>query len=878
MATIRNVVVKVSADASMLSKTLNNAKKDVDKFGASTKGAAGPLAFLKNEFGKMVNVFPQLKGVQSTFNGIESSAGGALSKITGISPATLAIGAAAAVAVVGVGVLVKGMTDLAQATWDVGMKYDTAFNKIRFNTAETGATLDSLKTSFKNIYTSSAMPIQDITDAMISVYQRLGLTGKALEELAKAESRYSKVSNTDLNQTVLTTTRTFGDWGVKTKDMVKTLDMLYVATAKTGVPTMRLNELVTQFGGPLRQYGFSLEASIALLGKFEKEGVNTELVMGAMRKGIGKWSKDGKDLEKSLMATIKEIKNAGSASKANAKAIEIFGVKAGPDMAAAIREGRFNIEELTNSLKNNKSTLADAAADTATFAGKMEIAKRKVEGLLEPIGIKLVDAFKTKLFPIIQKVSTKISDGLTPAMEYLAGNTNKAATTIKGHTKAIQDEYPWLKNLKSAFDNLSKTFSNIDPNDIVDAFDKLAGAMARLTNVLVNVIDYSEWMYSTFKNLKNINDFLSNSFLGLSLNINTFALTALSVISTFVTNTIMFFANLQGALINIAINTFMNMLPAQIRAGVDKAIAIVMFAVNTIRNNWSLLPGIFLNINIQIITALMQLQMQFALMMANIVMKIVEFGINASAQAFMASVGIAKGILSGLISLPGKMLDMGIMIMRGLVLGLKSVNVVSVMLEIAGGLASAFRSATDQHSPSKLFAKYGKNVIEGLANGLKQGISEIKSEAKTFMGFTDLFSGAELEKHFSGAILTRNLKSQVQQLQRYKAALASFGTKVGTKSNLYSEVLGKGVGALGEIQALNRMNPAQLADYKNLYGQKEKYATALGGVAYGDKQYRESQANQVIINITGNKLVTEEEEARKLANQIIRQLKLAGVY
>jgi TP901 family phage tail tape measure protein len=489
MAVVRNIIVRVGANADTLQKTMQKASKDVSKFGKDVKASTTPLSGMKDAFGKMVGLFPQLKPLQNIFGNIGKTASSALTPIKAVNVATAGIKAAAVVAVAGVAALAASAVGLGKAFFDVGMKYDTAFNKIRFSTAETGAKLDSLKDSFKKIYTSSAMPIQDITDSMISVYQRLGLTGKALEELSKAESRYSKVSQTDLNQTVLTTTRTFGDWGVKTKDMVKTLDMMYVATAKTGVPTMRLNELVTQFGGPMRQFGFSLESSVALLGKFEKEGVNTELVMGAMRRGIGKWSKEGKDLEKSLIATIKEIKNAGSASEANSKSIEIFGIKAGPDMAAAIREGRFNIEELTNTLKNNKTTLADAAADTATFAGKWEMAKRDIEGVLEPIGSKLVDALQVKAFPAIKEVASAITTGLDPAMEYLAGSTDESKKKIAGHTKAIQEEYPWLKDTKTALDDMSKAFNSIDVGQLVKNLGTVIGALAKVIKFAQEVIN-----------------------------------------------------------------------------------------------------------------------------------------------------------------------------------------------------------------------------------------------------------------------------------------------------------------------------------------------------------------------------------------------------
>jgi phage-related minor tail protein len=148
-------------------------------------------------------------------------------------------------------------------------------------------------------------------------------------------------------------------------------------TQNTGIGIDSLQQLMTQFGGPLRQMGFDWQTSAAMLGQFQKGGVNTELVVGSLRIALGKMAKEGiSDPSAALQTMITRIKDAGSAGQANAMALSMFGAKAGPDMAAAIREGKMDLGGLLQTLKNSPDTINKAAADTMTIAQKFSLMKQ----------------------------------------------------------------------------------------------------------------------------------------------------------------------------------------------------------------------------------------------------------------------------------------------------------------------------------------------------------------------------------------------------------------------------------------------------------------------------------------------------------------------
>lgn len=281
-------------------------------------------------------------------------------------------------------------------------KLDQATKNIRAGTGATGKALDDLRKSFDNVFAQVPEDADTVSNALADLNTRTGLTGKPLEKLTKQFLDLSRITGQDVSTSIAQITRLFGDWGIKSKDTGKTMDYLWKVSQTTGIGVDQLSTKLTQFGAPLRQVGFSFEESAALMGKWEKEGVNMELVMGGLRVALGKMAKAGKDPQKEFPKIIKQIKEAGSAGEANAIALEHFGARAGADMAAAIREGRFEIDDLMKTLDSSDETIGKAAKDTETLGDKFNKLKNNTMLALEPIGKILLDVANDMIPPLLK--------------------------------------------------------------------------------------------------------------------------------------------------------------------------------------------------------------------------------------------------------------------------------------------------------------------------------------------------------------------------------------------------------------------------------------------------------------------------------------------
>ena len=419
-------------------------------------------------------------GRNASTAGLDSLVDKISAKLGGIGAASTSAGLALS-ATLTTSIIAAGAAALA-----VGAQFDDAFDKIRLGSGATGEELDRLQQSFRNVAASTPSSFDDISTALTELSRRTSATGTDLEALTKTELDLVRITGGDLKQQIASTTRLFGDWGISIENQTPALDSLLKVSQKTGVGVTELSQKLVQFGAPLRQLGFSFEQASAIIGKFEKEGVNTELVMGSLRIALGKMSKEGiKDPTEALQKLTEQIKNAGSAGQANAIALKAFGARAGADMAAAIREGRFEIGELLNSIKNSPETIADAASSTADFAEQFTILKNKVLLALEPLGTKLFQAVNN-MMPLFEK-AVGVIESLATWFGNLSPSAQTAGLALGAISAAIGPILVIFGQIASAISSIVGLFGTFGAGAAA-AGEAAAGAAAG-TGVLATAIE-----------------------------------------------------------------------------------------------------------------------------------------------------------------------------------------------------------------------------------------------------------------------------------------------------------------------------------------------------------------------------------------------------
>ena len=413
----------------------------------------------------------RMKTMGGASNKLSSSMGGLSSKMsslaTSINPIAIAAGAAA-----------LAFATMGGAAMKASLEFEKAFATIRVGTGATGESLAGLEESFKTVFTSVPTSTADAATAIADLNTRLGLTGEPLEELATQFLNLSRITGTDVSSAISSATRVMHDFAVSSEDQSTALDYLFKVSQSTGIGMTQLSSSMTQYGSVMRQMGFDINESAALLGKFEKEGVNLQLVLGSLRMGLANFAKAGEEPVEALQRVIEEIQGMGSVAGANLKAIEIFGSRAGPDMAAAIREGRFSIDELMATLDASTETINKAAADTLTFGDKWTLLKNKMTEAIVPIGDVITGVLGNAIeglsgaFDILQKVAG-------PALDLILIKFHVLKAFLEGLAGPI---IAALAPLKESFDALQKKFK------------EGAGKLSILSDIFTIITGAAKWL------------------------------------------------------------------------------------------------------------------------------------------------------------------------------------------------------------------------------------------------------------------------------------------------------------------------------------------------------------------------------------------------
>lgn len=401
---------------------------------------------------------PELRKAQDGADGFGAS-------LKNLGPIAAAAFAAVGAAAVGAGV----------GLFKVGETFDNAFDTIRIGTGATGEALEGLQDDFRAVFASVPADAGTAATAVADLNTRLGLTGDELQERSRQFIDLSRITGTDLASNIENLTRLFGDWGVASEDQEATLDAVFRASQSTGAGIDQLGRQMVQFGAPLRSMGFGFEESIALLGKFAREGVNTELVMGSLRIALGKMAREGEDAPTTFRRMVDEIAKMEDASEATALALELFGARAGPDMAAAIREGRFDVGELFDVVSSGSETIAAAAADTDDFSQSWQLFKNNALLAVEPVA--------TRVFDLIgQGMAWLVSDGLPMLQQFGGWIQDNIIPTLTAFGELVAEVVrtiviPFLKQLGERVAIEFAKFQRYYESDVKPAIDNIVAAV-----------------------------------------------------------------------------------------------------------------------------------------------------------------------------------------------------------------------------------------------------------------------------------------------------------------------------------------------------------------------------------------------------------------
>ena len=310
----------------------------------------------------------------------------------------------------------------AVAAWD---EVDNGADNVVKATGATGEAAEALEQTYKNVASSFAADFDTIGSTLGAVNTRFGYTDEAAEACTTKFLKFSEITGTDAVQAVQLVSRAMGDAGIEADDYGTLLDQLAVAAQASGISVDTLTSYITKYGAPMRALGFDTASSIAIFSQWENCGVNTEIAFSGMKKAISTWSAEGKDARVEFQKTLDEIAACPDIASATTKAIEVFGTKAGPDLADAIQGGRFEYSQFLDLIESSAGTVETTYNGVADNAQNVQIAMNN----LKMAGAELGDTIQESATPVLEKV-TEILRDVTQWLQNADDDTKQNIVTV----------------------------------------------------------------------------------------------------------------------------------------------------------------------------------------------------------------------------------------------------------------------------------------------------------------------------------------------------------------------------------------------------------------------------------------------------------------
>lgn len=339
----------------------------------------------------------------------------------------------------GITALAGGIAAIGKSAIDAALEFEKANAAIVAGTGATGAALEGLQADFEEVFQAVPEGAEEVGTALADVNTALGLTGEPLQRLTEQMIDLGRVTGEGA-AAFGPALQALNNWGSAIDDQSVALDQMLVASQATGIGIGDLASQMSQFGAQFRGVGLSFEESLAILGAFDKAGIETSRTMRGLRQAFAEFADAGRDPVTAFQETVAEIESLESPVEAAKLAMETFGDTAGQQLADAIRSGTLATEDLVGALGEADGAIARTAEETATFGERWDEVRKPLDLALASLGTTFLDAMEQNeeaIQALIQGVAGFV-EGLGDFITWLH-RTDQAATQWRDRiTEAVR--------------------------------------------------------------------------------------------------------------------------------------------------------------------------------------------------------------------------------------------------------------------------------------------------------------------------------------------------------------------------------------------------------------------------------------------------------
>jgi hypothetical protein len=294
-----------------------------------------------------------------------------------------------------------------------GAQLDSVMRKFQADTGATDAEAQAAAKSIASMYENNIEGMAQIGDTLSAVVSGLHLSGQAAVDTAQDFLKYETA--TGQSAAAVDDVRGVLDaWDLTAADSKKVMDALVASHQQYHTNIAEDQDLLNKLAPTLKAANLTWEDGVSMLNMFTKAGISAEKIPTALTRAL-KLVKSPEELRK-LLSDIGKIQDPFERAQ---KAAQVFGNRAGPQLAQALSKGGIADFAIDMDAATGATDRA-AGAIQDSWGSRFTLLMHTAGGHLAEFG----QSFGPLLLPVMQ-LGPKLTAGISAAFGGLSGILSK---------------------------------------------------------------------------------------------------------------------------------------------------------------------------------------------------------------------------------------------------------------------------------------------------------------------------------------------------------------------------------------------------------------------------------------------------------------------
>jgi phage-related minor tail protein len=325
--------------------------------------------------------------------------------------------------------------------------------KFQSATGSTAEDADKVKRTIQDLYKVNEDSYEDLASTATALSNNMGMSADDIKKYAQSYLNYAKVTG-QANEDAVGAIDDLGDaWGLTADESVSSMDKLLVLNQEYGMSVQDSQAALTKMAPSAKAMGMSMDEASGYLAMFAQTGIDAGTASGAFTKAL-QAVKSPKELQK----IISDIQKCEDPMKRAQMASELFGAKAGPQMAQALGESDVSIEAFIENM-NKTDGAVTKASDNYDKSLKVQLAlmKKQFSGLFEELAERLMPIINTLLdwvikhMPEIQAILSTVFNAVGDVLGLFIGIIKSVYDTFTDWFNGTSESSQQFKQMFIAF-------------------------------------------------------------------------------------------------------------------------------------------------------------------------------------------------------------------------------------------------------------------------------------------------------------------------------------------------------------------------------------------------------------------------------------------